>query len=80
VPPRGVIDKDLQRQALAAMRSESRIGPQFKPNLEIDADGIATIEAEVDNVAVKRLALERLLPPGASAVSSTACASSRPWP
>jgi BON domain len=58
--PRGVTEKDLQSHALAAMRSEARIGPRFKPNLEIDADGIATIAAEVDNIAVKRLALERL--------------------
>jgi hypothetical protein len=58
--PRGVTEKDLQSHARAAMRSEARIGPRFKPNLEIDADGIATIAAEVDNIAVKRRALERL--------------------
>jgi osmotically-inducible protein OsmY len=52
---------DWRERALAAIRSEKRIGPQFKPTLlEIDADGTATIQAEVDNVAIKRLALERL--------------------
>jgi BON domain len=53
--------KALHDSALAAMRSEKRIGPHFKPALlKIDADGTATIEAEVESVAVKRLALERL--------------------
>ena len=42
------------------MRSEARIGPHFKPSLTIDAEGTATIVAEVDTIAVKRLALERL--------------------
>ena len=43
------------------MRSEARIGPHFKPvRLEVSEDGTATIEAEVANVAIKRLALERL--------------------
>jgi len=52
---------DLREKALAAIRSEARIGPHFKPTvLEIEADGTATIQAEVDNVAIKRLALERL--------------------
>ena len=52
---------DLREKALAAIRSEARIGPHFKPaHFEIDADGTATIQAEVDNVAIKRLALERL--------------------
>ena len=50
----------LHDAALAAMRSEPRIGPHFKPSLTVDADGTATIAAEVDNVAIKRLALERL--------------------
>jgi hypothetical protein len=40
--------KELRDKALAAIR------------IEIDADGTATIEAEVDNVALKRLTLERL--------------------
>jgi osmotically-inducible protein OsmY len=52
---------DWRERALAAIRSEKRIGPKFKPTLlEIDADGTATIQAAVDNVAIKRLALERL--------------------
>jgi osmotically-inducible protein OsmY len=52
---------ELRDRALTAIRSEPRIGPHFKPAaLKIDADGTATIQAEVDNIAVKRLALERL--------------------
>ena len=52
---------DIAQKALAAMRSEKRIGPHFKPDaLTVDADGVATIEAEVENVAIKRLVLERL--------------------
>jgi osmotically-inducible protein OsmY len=60
----------LHDKALTAIRSESRIGPHFKPlRLEIAEDGTATIEAEVKNVALKRLALERLAgTPGISAV------------
>jgi hypothetical protein len=54
-------EKDLHDAALTAIRSEPRIGPHFKPeDLSIDGDGVATIDAEVDTVAVKRLALERL--------------------
>jgi len=54
-------NKDLREQALAAIRSEARIGPHFKPDLlEIDDDGTATIGAEVDTIVIKRLALERL--------------------
>jgi hypothetical protein len=53
--------EDLRETALAAIRSEKRIGPHFKPEtLTIDADGVATIEAEVETMAIKRLALERL--------------------
>jgi osmotically-inducible protein OsmY len=53
--------KELRDKALAAIRGEARIGPHFKPvHFDIDADGTATIESEVENVAVKRLALERL--------------------
>jgi osmotically-inducible protein OsmY len=52
---------ELREKALSAIRSESRIGPHFKPTaLKIEADGTATIQAEVDNIAIKRLALERL--------------------
>jgi osmotically-inducible protein OsmY len=57
----GTKSQDLRDQALAAIRSEARIGPHFKPVvLEIDDDGTATIQAEVATVAIKRLALERL--------------------
>ena len=52
---------ELRERALSAIRSVARIGPHFKPTaLEIEADGTATIQAEVDNIAIKRLALERL--------------------
>ncbi len=52
---------ELRETALAALRGEKRIGPHFKPEiLTVDADGVATIDAEVDTVAIKRLALERL--------------------
>jgi osmotically-inducible protein OsmY len=61
VLPQDAKTQDLHAKALAAIRSEKRVGPHFKPTLlEIAADGTATIEAEVDNVAIKRLALERL--------------------
>ena len=52
---------ELRDTALAALRGEKRIGPHFKPEtLVIDTDGVATIDAEVETVAIKRLALERL--------------------
>lgn len=62
--------QDLREKALATIRSEPRIGPHFKPmRLDIAEDGTATIEAEADTVAVKRLALERLAgTPGITAV------------
>jgi osmotically-inducible protein OsmY len=54
MPRRGIVEA-----ALAAARSEPRIGPHFKPKaLEIDDQGVLTVEAEVDSVAQKRLALE----------------------
>jgi hypothetical protein len=53
--------EELRETALVALRSEKRIGPHFKPEtLAIDADGVATIDAEVETIAIKRLALERL--------------------
>lgn len=53
--------RELRGRALSAIRSEPRIGPRFRPAaLEIEPDGTATIQGEVDTVAVKRLALERL--------------------
>ena len=53
--------QELRAKALTAMRSERRIGPHFRPALlMIEQDGTATIQAEVENVAQKRLALERL--------------------
>jgi osmotically-inducible protein OsmY len=60
----------LHDKALVAMRSEARIGSHFKPDLlEIAEDGTATIAAQVENVAIKRLALERLAAtPGITAV------------
>ena len=51
----------LHDKALTAIRSESRIGPHFKPaRLEIADDGTATTEAEVETIALKRLVLERV--------------------
>jgi hypothetical protein len=60
----------IGEKALAAIRSEPRIGPHFKPEtLTIDGEGVATIEAEVENIAIKRLALERLAAtPGVGAI------------
>jgi hypothetical protein len=61
---------DIGEMALVAIRREPRVGPHFKPGiLKIDEEGTATIEAEVANVALKRLVLERLsATPGVSAV------------
>jgi len=51
----------LVHDALVALRSEPRIGPHFKPEvLRLEPDGALVIEAEVETVAQKRLALERL--------------------
>jgi len=50
----------LRETALAAMRSEKRIGPHFKPALVVDDDGTVTIQGQVETIAAKRLALERL--------------------
>jgi hypothetical protein len=67
---KGATSRDLREAALAAIRSETRIGPRFKPVLlRIEDDGTATIQAEVDTIAVKRLALERLAAtPGITAI------------
>ena len=47
---------DIGEMALVAIRREPRVGPHFKPGiLKIDEEGTATIEAEVANVALKRL-------------------------
>lgn len=52
---------ELRETAVARLRSEKRVGPHFRPEtLTIDADGVATIDAEVETVAIKRLVLERL--------------------
>lgn len=53
-----------------ALRSEPRLGPDFRPSLlDIDAEGVVAVEAEFDSVASKRLALERIAAtPGVSAV------------
>ncbi|WP_159588840.1 BON domain-containing protein [Chelativorans xinjiangense] len=54
-------DAELVQHALKALRSEPRIGRQFKPDLiRLEADGAILIEGEVNTVAQKRLALERL--------------------
>jgi len=52
---------DLREKALAAIRNEKRVVSHFKPvMLKIAVDGTATVQVEVDNVAIKRLMLERL--------------------
>jgi len=52
---------NLHEKALTALRSEPRLGPHFKPTLlKIEGDGTATIQAEVDTIAMKRRALTRL--------------------
>ena len=54
-------ERDIVEHALTLMRSEPRIGPHFRPReLSIDSDGMVTIEAEVESIAQKRLALERI--------------------
>ncbi|MGB8710649.1 MAG: hypothetical protein WCD39_12940 [Methyloceanibacter sp.] len=71
--------ENLRKRALASLRSEKRIGPHFKPEtLSVDADGTATIEAEVETVAIKRgLRSSGLLPFPASVALSTGCGSGR---
>ena len=45
----------------AALHSEPRLGRDFRADrLDIDAEGTVIMEAEVDSVAAKRLALERV--------------------
>lgn len=52
---------DLAHEALVVLRSEPRIGPHFKPDLlRVEPDGAILIEAEMETVAQKRIALERL--------------------
>jgi len=49
------------KKALAALHSEPRIGPKFKPAiLDYDGIGTLTVEGEVDSVAAKKLGLEHL--------------------
>ena len=52
---------EIEQAALAAARSEPRLGPHFRPALlRVDDVGVMTVEAEVASLAQKRLALERL--------------------
>lgn len=54
-------NSELVRRALAALRSEPRLGPTFKLDLiRMEPDGAALLEGEVETVAQKRLALERV--------------------
>lgn len=54
-------DPDLARRALDAARSEPRLGAGFHPALiEADDRGVLTVEAELDSLAQKKLALERM--------------------
>lgn len=53
--------KGFTQRALSALRSEPRLGPHFKPAvLRLEPDGALLVEGEVETVAQKRLALERL--------------------
>lgn len=53
--------KTIQQRSLAALRSEPRIGPSFKPVvLEYNGTGMLTIEGEVESLAAKKLGLEHL--------------------
>ncbi len=53
--------KTIRQRCLAALRSEPRIGPHFKPTLlEFDGTGTLTIEGEVESLAAKKLGLEHL--------------------
>ena len=67
--------EDLHQTALAALRSEKRIGPHFKPEaLTIDADGVATIESRGGDRSPSSglpLSVSPAFP--ASAASSTGC-------
>ena len=51
----------VEQRSLAALRSEPRLGPRFKPVvLEFDGIGTLIIEGEVDSLAAKKLALEHV--------------------
>lgn len=53
--------KGFTQRALGALRSEPRLGPHFRPTvLRLEPDGALLVEGEVETVAQKRLALERL--------------------
>lgn len=53
--------KGFKQRALSALRSEPRLGPHFKlAALKLEPDGVLLVEGEVETVAQKRLALERL--------------------
>ncbi len=55
------MNRDILEEALTSVRSEPRIGPHFRPKeLAIDSDGVVTLEAEVESVGQKRLALRRI--------------------
>ncbi len=55
------MSKPVEKKCLAALRSEPRVGPHFKPvELEYDGIGIVTIEGEVETLAAKKLALEHI--------------------
>ncbi len=60
----------VEQKALAALHSEPRIGPHFKPAvIAYDGIGTLTIEGEVESIAAKKLALEHLAAlPGVSEV------------
>jgi len=54
-------NSQFAQRALVALRSEPRLGPTFKLDvIRIEPDGAAVLEGEVETVAQKRLALERV--------------------
>ncbi|WP_343117181.1 BON domain-containing protein [Ostreiculturibacter nitratireducens] len=53
-------EKEIEDRVRAAMRSDRRLGAGFRlARIEQAADGTLTLEGEVDNVAQKKIALER---------------------
>jgi osmotically-inducible protein OsmY len=52
---------ELVNRVREALRSEPRIGPSFHPSeLRVEPDGVVVLAAEVQSVAAKKLALERV--------------------
>lgn len=52
--------RELLDSALEDLRADSRVGSAFAPHLSFERDGALAVEAEVEKVAAKRLALRRI--------------------